>query len=178
MYRFSKWFAALVGLLFVSMLVVSLVAVRNAAGQEQKKTQLEGVWKVAEVVPGKGTPITNPQPGFLIFTKGYYSLIGVTANEPRAAVAPPKEPGKLTDAEKIARFEQWAPFRANAGTYELKGSTLTMNVMVAKSQERMTSAATVTAEIKLEGSNILWLGPSGSGPSALTAGRVKFTRVE
>ena len=52
--------------------------------------------------------------------------------------APPKEAGKLTDAEKIARFEH-QPFLANAGKYELKGSTLTMNAMVAKSQETMTT---------------------------------------
>lgn len=182
MFRFSKSLAALGGLLLVSMLFVSLVAVGNSAVQDQKKTQLEGVWKVAEVVlPAsnaneKGTSITSPQPGLLIFTKGYYSSIAVTGDQPRAAVAPPKEAGKLTDAEKIARYEQWRAFIANAGTYEVKGSTLTLHAMVAKNQERMTSAATVTLEIKLEGSNTLWTIPPAD--MATTVPRVKVTRLE
>jgi hypothetical protein len=177
MFSFSKRLAAFGGLLVVSMLVVSLASVGNAGGQDQKKTQLEGVWKVAEVVPpASKTTITNPQPGLLIFTRGYYSGMAVTADKPRADVAPPKEPGKLTDAEKIARYEHWNSFLANAGTYELKGTTVTMNAMVAKNQERMTSAATVTFEIKLEGSNVFWLIPPPD--RATTDARVKFTRVE
>ncbi len=94
MFSFSKSLAALAGLLVVSMVVVSLVAVGNSAAQDQKKTQLEGVWKVAEVVEpasnanAKGTTITSPQPGLLIFTRGYYSGMAVTADQPRAAVAP------------------------------------------------------------------------------------------
>ena len=182
MFSFSKLLAALVGLLVVSMLVVSLVAVRNAGGQDQKKTQLEGVWRVAEVVAPpsnpaeKGTTITNPQPGLLIFTRGYYSGMAVTAEQPRAAFALAKDPRNLTDAEKIARYEQWNSFLANAGTYEVKGSALTMHAMVAKNQERMTSAATVTFEIKLEGSNTLWLIPPPDRTT--TDPRVKFTRLE
>jgi hypothetical protein len=82
----------------------------------------------------------------------------------------------LTDAEKIARYDQWKSFLANAGTYEVKGSTLTMHAMVAKNQERMTSAATVTFEFKLEGSNTFWLIPPPD--RATTDARVKFTRVE
>src|SRR6266540_4162637 len=109
MFSFSKSLAAFGGLLFVSMLFVSLMAVENSAFQDQKKTQLEGVWKVVEAVAPassaseKGTSITSPQPGLLIFTKGYYSTIAVAADQPRAAVAPAKDPRNLTDAEKIAR---------------------------------------------------------------------------
>ena len=182
MFSFSKWLAALVGLLVVSMLVVSLVAVGNAGGQDQKKNQLEGVWKVTEVVvptsnpAEKGTTITSPQPGLLIFTRGYYSGMAVTSDKPRAAFAPAKDPHNLTDAEKIARYEQWNSFIANAGTYEVKGSTLTMHAMVAKNEERMTSAATVTFEIKLEGSNTFWLIPPSD--RATTDPRVKLTRLE
>src|SRR5687767_7531267 len=107
MFSFFKPLAALCA---VSMLFVSLVATGNPAVQEQKKTQLEGVWKVAEVVPPassateKPTPITSPQPGLLIFTKGYYSGMAVTANQPRTAAAPAKDPSNLSDAEKIAQY--------------------------------------------------------------------------
>ncbi len=164
------------------MLFVSLVAVGNSAVQDQKKTQLEGVWKIAEVVvPAsntneKGTSITSPQPGLLIFTKGYYSGMAVTADQPRAAVAPAKDPRNLTDAEKIARYEQWRQFIANAGTYEVKGSTLTMHAMVAKNVDVMTTAATQTWELKPEGANTFWLIPPAD--RATTSPRVKATRLE
>lgn len=180
MFSFSKSLAAFGGLLLVSILFVNLVAVGNSAIQDQKKSPLEGVWKVTEVVPPassaneKPTPITSPQPGLLIFTKGYYSGMAVTANQPRTAAAAAKDPSNLTDAEKIARYEQWAPFIANAGTYELKGTTLTMHATVAKNPDVMTTA--ITWEVKAEGANALWLIPPAD--RAATSPRVKFTRVE
>ena len=180
MFSFSKSLAALGGLLLAFMVFVNLAAVDSAA-QDPKKTQLEGVWKVAEVVPpasspdAKPTPITSPQPGLLIFTKGYYSGMAVTASQPRTAAAPPKDPRNLTDAEKIALYDQWVPFIANAGTYEVKGSTLTLHVMVAKNPGMMTTESTVTWEFKLEG-NTFWLIPPAD--RATTAARVKFTRLE
>lgn len=180
MSSFSKSLAAFGGLLLVSILCVNLVVVGNV--QDQKKTQLEGVWKVSEVLPPassateKPAPITSPQPGLLIFTKGYYSGMAVTANQPRTAAAAAKDPNNLTDAEKIARYEQWGPFIANAGTYEVKGSTLTLHATVAKNPDAMTTNATITWEFKLEGANTFWLIPTAE--RATTSPRVKFTRVE
>ena len=182
MFSLSKSGAALVGLLVVSMLLVTLNAIGASAVQNQKKNELEGVWKVTEVVPPasnpaeKATPVTNPQPGLLMFTKGYYSGIAITADQPRTTFAPAKDPNNLTDAEKIARYEHWSEVIANAGTYEFKGSTLTMHAMVAKNQERMTTASTVTYEIKLEAPKAFWLIPTGE--RAATDRRVKFTRLE
>lgn len=164
----------------VSMFLVSLVAIGNPAVQDQKKTQLEGVWKVAEVVPPasnpneKPTSITSPQPGLLIFTKGHYSSIAVTGNQPRTAAAPAKDPQNLTDAEKIARYDQWRPFMANAGTYEVKGSTLTMHPTVAKNPDVMGTA--ITWELKPDGANAFWLIPPAD--RAATSPRIKFTRLE
>lgn len=179
MFSFSKSLAALGGLLLASMVFVNLAAV---GVQDPKKTQLEGAWKVAEVLPPatsanpKPTPVTSPQPGLLIFTKGYYSGMSVTALQPRTATAPPKDPTNLTDAEKIARYEQWAPFIANAGTYEVKGSTLTLRPMVAKNPNMMTGESTVTWELKLEGANAFWLIPPAD--RAPNSPQVKFTRLE
>lgn len=68
MFSLRKSVATLVGLLLVSVLLVCLIAIGTSAVQNQKKNQLEGVWKVVEVVPPvsnpseKATPITNPQP--------------------------------------------------------------------------------------------------------------------
>jgi Lipocalin-like domain len=162
----------------VSTLFVTLVAIGTPAVQDHKKSQLEGVWKVAEIQPPAGNttaaPNTSPQPGLLIFTKGYYSGMSVRSNQPRNAAAPAKDPNNLTDAEKIARYEQWAQFIANAGTYELKGSTLTMHAMVAKSPDVMNTD--IVWEVKAEGANAFWLIPPAD--RAATSARVKFTRVE
>jgi hypothetical protein len=182
MYRFSKSLPALAGLLVVSILLIGLVAAQNSAAQSQAKSQVEGVWKIAEVVmppknPGeKATSITDAQPGLIIFTKGYYSLMAVRASQPRAAFAPAKDPANLTDAEKIARYEQWNPFTANSGTYEVKGSTLQMHPIVAKNVEVMTSGTPITWELKVEAPSTLWLIPPSD--RATTDPRVKFTRLE
>ena len=180
MFSFNKSLATFGGLLLVSILSVNLVAADNSAVQDQKK--LEGVWKVTEVVlPAsnaneKPTSMTSPQPGLLIFTKGYYSGIAVTGSQPRTAAAAAKDPSNLTDAEKIARYELWNQFLANAGTYEVKGSALTMHAMVAKNPDAMTTNATITWEIKLDGASTFWLIPTAE--RATTSPRVKFTRVE
>ena len=153
-----------------------------AADRGQTKTPVEGVWRIAEVViPGatpaeKGTTITSPQPSLIIFTRGHYSQLSVRGREARAAAAAPKDPQNLTDAEKLARFEEWRQFVANAGTYEVKGSTIVRRATVAKSVEVMTSATPVTSEFKLEGADTLWLIPTGE--RAATDARVKLTRVE
>jgi len=149
-----------------------------SAAFAQTKSPVEGVWKVAEVVvPGgnpdaKATPTTNP--GLLIFTKGYYSAMGVEGRQPRAAVGPAKDPKNLTDAEKIARYEQWRPFIANAGTYEINGMMLSMHATVAKNV--ITRGRPNVWEFKLEGSDTLWLIPTGD--RAATEPRVKLMRLE
>jgi hypothetical protein len=182
MYSFSKSLAALAGLLVVSMLLIGLAASENSAVQSQTKSPVEGVWKIAEVlVPyknpaEKGTTITNPQPGLIIFTKGHYTLSAVRGREPRAAFAPAKDPENLTDAEKIARYEQWKTFTANAGTYEVKGSMLLLHPIVAKNAQVMTSGTPITWELKVEAPNTLWLIPPSD--RATTDPRLKFTRLE
>ena len=115
--------------------VLSLLFASGAFAQT--KSPVEGVWKVAEVIPvgsnttDKPTPMSNPQPGLLLFTKGYYSIVVVTGPNPRTVVEA-KDSQNLTDAEKIAFYEQWRAFTANSGTYEIKGTTLTRHVLVAK----------------------------------------------
>jgi hypothetical protein len=96
--------------------------------------------------------------------------------QPRVAVASPKDSLKLTDDEKIARFEEWNTFVANSGTYEIKGSILIRHPIVAKNVSVMTKETPTVNEFKLEGTNTLWLNPT---PDRLaTDPRVKFARVE
>src|SRR5437763_16688454 len=98
---------------------------------EPSKPPIEGVWKGISMVPTGANASTNPdrQPGILIFTKNYYSIVSQDAAVPlpaRKDVAPAKDPNHLTDAEKVARFDLWAPVVAQSGTYTVKGSTLTL----------------------------------------------------
>jgi hypothetical protein len=112
----------------------------------------------------------------MIFTKGYYSQLFLRGTGPRPAVEPAKDPQKLTDAEKIARFEQWRPFSANAGTFEIKGTTLSMRAIVAKGAQRMAEQRALEATFKLEGTNTLWIiGPAGATGSPA---KLKLTRLE
>lgn len=147
----------------------------------QTKTPVEGVWKIAErIVPGthplaKGVTITNTNPpSLIIFTRGYYSQVYLGSAESRAPVARAKDPQNLTDAEKIVRFEQWRPLFANAGTYEIRGSTLRIRPIVAKNANQMNGSHAV--EFKLEAPNTLWLIPTAD--ESATEPRIKLTRVE
>lgn len=163
---------------FALTVVLSLLSA--SAAFAQTKSPVEGVWKVAEVVPAssntteKPTPITNPQPGLLIFTKGYYSIVVVTGQNPRAAVEP-KDRQNLTDAEKIAWYEQWRAFTANSGTYEVKGSTIIRRARVAKNVNVMTREESFSSEFKMDGPNTLWIMPTADRPNDP---RIKWTRVE
>ena len=151
-----------------------------SAAFAQTKSPVEGVWKVAEVIPAssnaaeKPTPITNPQPGLLIFTKGYYSVVAVTGRNARTSMDA-KDPQNLTDAEKLALYEQWRAFAANSGTYEIKGSTLLRRASVAKNANVMTRPEPLAVEFKMDGPNTLWLIPPADRPNDP---RVKWTRVE
>jgi hypothetical protein len=161
-------------------LTLVLSVLSASAAFAQTKSPIEGVWKIAEVIPPssnptvKPTPITSPQPGLLIFTRGYYSVVVVTGNTPRAAVEP-KDRQNLTDAEKIAFYEQWRAFTANSGTYEIKGSTVIRRASVAKNVSVMSAQEPLVAEFKMEGPNTLWLIPPADRPNDP---QVKWTRLE
>jgi hypothetical protein len=145
----------------------------------QTKTPLEGVWKISEVIipeNGTTTTVSHPQPGLIIFTKGYYSILAVQGVQPRVGVEPPKDPENLTDSEKIARFAQWSPFTAQSGTYEIKGSTLIWHPIVAKNVNVMNRETPVIHEFKLESTSTFWLNPTPD--RSATEPRFKLARLE
>lgn len=165
-------------------LSIIFCALATSGAFAQTKLPVEGVWRVAErITPGthpqaKGVTVTNrdPAPSLIIFTRGYYSEVYVTGGQPRTGFAPAKDPQNLTDAEKIARYEQWKPFTANSGIYEIKGSTVIRRAIVAKNVDVMTRETPNIQEFKLEGPNTLWLTPTPD--QSATEPRVKLTRIE
>jgi hypothetical protein len=166
------------------VVVVSLVG--GVQARAQAKSPVEGVWKVAEVqVTGGANPGTNakPQPGLYIFTRGHYSIMVINGDTPRTALPQGQGQGRgrgaqatLTDAEKIASYEHWAPFTANSGTYTIQGNMLTTKPLVAKNEGVM-QGAPQTREFKIEGS-ALWLITKPPAGQAGAETRTKLTRLE
>ena len=137
------------------------------------KTKLEGVWQLVKVEhnggPNAGT-VNNSQPGLMIFTGKYYSMVVVISDKPRTDV---EDLSKATAAELQATL---GPFVANSGTYDISGDTLTTRPMVAKMPKIMSSGSSATHSFKLEGDTLTMTNSAaitGSTPSLWT-----FKRVE
>jgi len=148
------------------------VSGQAAFGQEPLTAKsFEGVWKATRfVVTGANARTdTNPQPSLLIFYRGYYSIVRDNSREPRKQAPDPKDPAKPTDAEKIAKYDEWAPFAASAGTYEVKGNTLITHNVLAKQVKGVTK--TEEATIKFEGDSFV-----AGAPDSDT--QITYTRVQ
>jgi len=110
-----------------------VLAAPTVTAQNQLTAEaLEGVWRVTKVVSADGGVNLNPQPGLTIFHRGYFTIVRDTGNGPRPQAPAPRDPAKLTDAEKVALYQEWASLGATAGTYEIKGNTLVTRNEVAK----------------------------------------------
>jgi len=180
------------------MLTLALFANLAAPMAGQSKLSIQGVWRPVELTitasmapaeedaGGRATNRKDPfgafpkgthtslQPGLVIFTDKHYSRTTDTAAQPRPTTGY-KISGKPTLEELQA---QWGPFAANAGTYELLGTTLTLHAVVAKDPRAQGKKNFTLLTIKLEG-NTLWLMPveneAGQIPNPVAA---KFVRVE
>jgi hypothetical protein len=149
----------------------------GASAPTALEPRIEGVWKIAEVIVTGPAPVTNddPWPSLVIFTKKYFSFLSIDGIEPRPTHRTAAARGNPTDAEKLAMFEQWNAFTANAGTYDINGSTLGMRPIVGKTEFAM--GYRITHEFKLEG-DTLWLTtkPQRGGPPVET--RRRLVRLE
>lgn len=167
----AKQLAVVVAFLTIS---VSLIG--------QSKPSIQGVWRPVEVTITNPSPApgartkgshTDLQPALLIFTGKHYSQILDTSVKPRPTTGF-KVAGKPTAEEMQS---QWGPFQANAGTYEISGTTLTMRPTVAKNPA-LQGKVPLRSTIKLDGNN-LWMtlveGPTGKVENPAT---VKYVRVE
>jgi CHAT domain-containing protein/tetratricopeptide (TPR) repeat protein len=141
---------------------------------------IEGVWKgVSVVVTGpNGYTIPNRLPMMIIYTKRHYSVLaqdGDGRQQPRQVPPPLRTPGKPTDAEKIALYELWAPVVADAGTYEVRGSTLIQRQIVSKAGTPIERTREVTIE---DGGQTLVEITKGAPGQPDRETRRTFTRLE
>ena len=157
--------------------VLSLLLLIPGIAQSQTPS-IEGVWRITEVVTTGANAVTNanPQQSLIIFARGHYSWINLNGTATRTQSPTAKDPAKLTDAEKLARYEEWLPLTAQAGTYETKGSTLTRRALVAKNVGAMNAKNPNVQDFKIEGDTLWLTGRSAAGQPASET-RTKFTRV-
>jgi len=118
----------------------------------------------------------SPQPSLYLFTGQHYSIMTVNGTAPRKDFGAPKDPSKLTDAEKIARYEAWDAFTANSGTYQVSGSSLTTRPLVAKNPGVMTGPAAMR-EFRIEGKTLTLIQKSAAG-QPVSETTTRLTRVE
>lgn len=153
-------------------------AAAPAPAQEEAAPPIDGVWRITQIVTTGANASTNssPQPSLVMFTRGHYSYLSVNGSAQRPEFSAAKDPAKLTDAEKIARFEQWNPFTAQAGTYQITGTTLTRRPVVAKNVAVMTTNPPIVAEFMLDGDTLVLIAKSAAGQPASET-RTTLTRI-
>ena len=156
-----------------ALAVAALLAPAAALAQA---ASIEGVWKLTSIVRTGAQPLnlTSPQPGYTIYSHGYYATVTDNSATARTASPPPKDPGNPSDADKLARFNEWAPMQAQAGTYEVRGSTLTRKPEVAKNVNALTPNV---QQITIKGNTLTMVSqaPAGAPPGTQT---VTMTRVK
>jgi hypothetical protein len=149
------------------------------ASAQATTSPIDGVWKITGVATtgANAATVTSPQPGLLIFARGHYSWISVNGSTSRTASPAAKDPAKLTDAEKLARYNEWNTFTANTGTFETKGSSLTRHLQVAKNVAVMNATAPTVQEFKIEGNTLTLVQKSAAGQPASET-RTTLMRVQ
>jgi lipocalin-like protein len=142
-----------------------LAACERAEPPESPEPPLEGAWSIVSIrVTGPDSAAnTTVQPSVYLFGDRHYSMIRVTGNQPRALAAT----DSATDAEKIAAYDS---FVANAGTYEVADSTLTIHPVVARSPNFM-SGGSDKYRFSVSG-DTLWLSNTGADLRTMIGGQL------
>jgi len=142
-------------------------------GAQSNSTPLTGAWRIVEVTTTGPNAATNshPQPGLHLFTGKYYSIVVDRSESPRPEV----NVSTASEAELVA---MWRPFTAQAGTYEISGTTFTIHHIVAKNAGNVGPENFDTFSFKLEGTT-LWITSvsSNAGPYKNPT-TIKLTRVD
>ena len=151
--------------------VVVYIATLSPIGQQSpSQPSIQGVWRIVEEHAG-GRTITNPNPGFIIFTAKHYAGIRVAQDIKRPTV------DDLDTATAEQLLAVWGPFVAQFGTYEIKGDQLMQQVLVAKDPRNMGQRG--VRRFKIEGNTLsTWAAIDPSGDPLSKPNELKWTRVE
>ena len=100
-----------------------LMVVQSAVSTRQVRRSMENHGN--HHIGPKPLTITGMPPNLLIFTKKHFSYIGITTRN-LGPTCRKKAP------QTLQKLSMWTPFNAYAGTYELKGTTITFHSTVAE----------------------------------------------
>lgn len=146
--------------------ILALAALLVLASASAHAQSLCGVWKPVEVIidrgPEAGRHTTDVQPGLIIFTDTHYAGMQVRGFQPRPLLS-----SAPTDEERGRVF---TPFTANAGTYMLRDSTLTMTPFVSKNPAQMGGESS-TDRVRVVADTLWFVSVSGER-------RNKWVRIE
>ena len=161
----------------VITVVVLLSSTITVLNQSKPAPTVQGVWRIVEATTTGPTGSTNskPQPSLYIFTAGHYSILRVGSANARPSL--PADVNKATAAELNAVWGNPA-FAANAGTYDVSGSTLTTRALVAKNPYVMASGSFTAYSYKLDGKNLSLTNIRTNGGPVENATTLRLTRLE
>jgi hypothetical protein len=159
--------------LIVMAIVTAVAGVALGQNKPSAAPTIQGAWKTTSVVTTGANPTTDGDipASIVIYTRNHFSIVEMNNGRQAPAPAPPKDPAKLTDAEKLARYEDWLPVTANSGTYEIKGTTLIRRQLVAKGSPApgRTTYEDANRELRFEGNDKMFQSvKSADGKSVTT----------
>jgi hypothetical protein len=130
------WKHVAVGVALAGLIIAPARAsfVRSAADNP-----LLGVWRVVD-------PTGQPGPGVYIFTAKHYSMMVASADRPDIA--------DMSQATADQLRALWNPMIANAGAYEIQGTSVTIRPIVAKIPVVMKPGAYEVYAFRVEGNTL------------------------
>jgi hypothetical protein len=140
------------------VLGISLILVLSGVAAAQN---VAGAWRLDEIkTTGADAKASKfSQPNIYLFTKSHFSIIRVEGDKPRS-----------TDSWTTMAPEQVIDtyvkqFSASGGTYEMKGSTLTMKTTIAKNPGFMARANWISYTVAINGQTMTLTGTAtNEGP--------------
>jgi len=140
------------------VLGVSVILILSGFAAAQN---VAGAWRLDEIKSTvTGVPsgkFTNPN--MYLFTKGSWSITRVEGDKPRSM-----EPwASMTQEQVVDTYIK--QFSASAGTYEMKGDTLTMKTTIAKNPAYMARANWIAYTVNVTGNTMtLTAAATNEGP--------------
>ena len=148
----------------IALTAIAAILLTSCERMDGPEPPLEGAWSIVSIrVTGPDSAATTVQPNLFLFTDRHYSMMRVTGNQPRTLAAK----DSVTDAEKLAAYDS---FIANAGTYEVADSTLTIHPVVARSPNFM-SGGSDKYHFRVSG-DTLWLSDTGADFRTMIGGQL------
>ena len=127
---------------------------------------LVGAWQVEEVEVTGGEnagTFTDPATNIIIFSEGHFARVANFGERPEV------EQGGLGSATAYLVRDILFSFRANAGTYETSGSTLTLHFMVARNPGAVGNNPEI--EYRVNGDTMVMTGTNPQGVETRTTYR-------